>query len=76
MVFGFLIAFIIKMLKRRASKRFVLAESGQDDVEWDSTFDVDSNADKSYSNTNVNNTMLKSTNTLQVPSTGQSEGLK
>lgn len=27
------------ILKRRASKRFVLAESGQDDVAWDSTVD-------------------------------------
>lgn len=31
------------MLKRRASKRFVLAESGQEDVAWDSTLDNENN---------------------------------
>lgn len=41
MVIGCLLAAFNAMLKRRASKRFVLAESGQEDVAWDSTVDND-----------------------------------
>lgn len=39
MVLGCVFAFVFGMLKRRASKRFVLAESGQEDVAWDSSVD-------------------------------------
>lgn len=41
--FGCFLAVFNAMLKRRASKRFVLAESGQEDVAWDSTLDNENN---------------------------------
>lgn len=59
------------MLKRRASKRFVLAESGQDDVAWDST--VDNNEVQTSSENSVND----SEQNLNLLTTGQmNEGLK
>lgn len=75
MVLGCLLAFVIDMLKRRASKRFVLAESGQDDV-WDSSVDnipnitVDRNANNSNMNTEATTTTTTTTVTMTAtPST-------
>lgn len=57
------------MLERRASKRFVLAESGQNTV-WDSSVDDPSNADEhiiiNMSNSSTSNNQ-SSTNRLTVP---------
>lgn len=57
MVLGCLLAFAIAMLKRRASKRFVLAESGQDNV-WDSSVDNNPSitVDRNANDTNMSNT--------------------
>lgn len=84
MVTGCQLAFAIAMLKRRASKRFVLAESGQNDV-WDSSVDdpINSNADEhiiiNMSNSSTSNNQ-SSTNRLTVPKTTAtldvSQGLK
>lgn len=70
------------MLERRASKRFVLAESGQNDV-WDSSVDDPSNSDEhiiiNMSNSSTSNNQ-SSTNRLTVPKTTAtldvSQGLK
>lgn len=84
MVTGCQLAFAIAMLERRASKRFVLAESGQSDV-WDSSVDdpSTSNADEhiiiNMSNGSTPNNQ-SSTNRLTVPKTTEtldvSQGLK
>lgn len=70
MVFGILLAVLYAMLKRRASKRFVLAESGQDTVAWDSTLDNE--------DTNAENQNSENDNSLKNMSKGQSTdaGLK
>lgn len=72
MVLGCFLAFANAMLKRRASKRFVLAESGQDNV-WDSS--VDNNptitVDRNANNTNTNNTNSTNMNTQQSDSSEQ-----
>lgn len=90
MVLGCLLAFAIAMLKRRASKRFVLAESGQDNV-WDSSVDNNPSitVDRNANNTNMSNTenvsavsttTTTSENHLTVPQTAASvainQGLK
>ncbi|XP_031639002.1 acetyl-CoA carboxylase isoform X2 [Contarinia nasturtii] len=77
MVLGCLLAFVIDMLKRRASKRFVLAESGQDDV-WDSSVDnipnitVDRNANNSNMNTESTTTTTITTTTTPPPTSSAS----
>lgn len=82
MVLGCLVTFAIDMLKRRASKRFVLAESGQDG-HWDSSVDnnpnitVDRNANQTdemstqsvSSPTSETSPPTTSTNHLTVPKT-------
>lgn len=55
------------MLKRRASKRFVLAENGQEDVAWDSSID---NNNASASNTIR---ILSSDTNANIPNNIQSE---
>lgn len=45
------------MLKRRASKRFVLAESGQDNV-WDSSVDSNTSITVDRNANNTNNTEM------------------
>lgn len=85
MVLCCVLAFVIAMLKRRASKRFVLAENGQEDVAWDSSID-NNNASASNtirilsSDTNANipnniqsenaTTAPTTTSTLSLPTTG------
>lgn len=70
MVIGCILALIVAMLKRRASKRFVLAESGQDDVAWDSTVD-------NIANPNIITAVVNTEQNLNLLTTGQvSEGLK
>lgn len=66
------------MLKRRASKRFVLAESGQNDV-WDSTVDNYPNAESNPDNNmNTENQSASTSNTtsnlLTVPKPKGTEG--
>lgn len=79
MVLGCLLAFAIAMLKRRASKRFVLAESGQNDV-WDSTVDnypnAESNPDNNMNNENqsASTSNTTSNNLLTVPKPKGTEG--
>lgn len=76
MVLGCILAFTIAMLKRRASKRFVLAESGQDNV-WDSSVDsnpsitVDGNDNDNNTDMNTETVLSESTseNHLTVPQT-------
>lgn len=80
MVLGCLIAFAIAMLKRRASKRFVLAESGQDNV-WDSSVDSDPNitVDRNANDmsTQSDSSGPTSNNNLTVPNTVElNQGLK
>lgn len=78
MVLGCILVYIIAMLKRRASKRFVLAESGQDDVVWDSS--VDSGEVVSPGSVQVmhGHTSSSSQNTLTVPKPAveMTQGLK
>lgn len=47
----------LAMLKRRASKRFVLAESGQDNV-WDSSVDSNTSITVDRNDNNTNNTEM------------------
>lgn len=76
MVLGCLVAFKIEMLKRRASKRFVLGESGQDNI-WDSSVDnsptpnitVDRNANDTNMSTQGVSSESTSGNHLAVPKT-------
>lgn len=86
MVLSCVLAFVIAMLKRRASKRFVLAESGQEDVAWDSSVDnnnasastniriigCDTNANSTTNNVLSENatTAPTTTSTLSLPTTG------
>lgn len=65
MVLGCLVSFAIDMLKRRASKRFVLAETGQDG-HWDSS--VDNNPNITVEG-NANNTDEMSTPTVSPSET-------
>lgn len=67
MVLCCVLAFVIAMLKRRASKRFVLAENGQEDVAWDSSID---NNNASASNTIR---ILSSDTNANIPNNIQSE---
>lgn len=82
MVLGCLFAFVIAMLKRRASKRFVLAESGQEDVAWDSSVDSKDASASNYiriisSDTNANSTNnnIHSENVIAPPTTTATLGL-
>lgn len=76
MVLGCLFAFAMSMLKRRASKRFVLAESGQDNI-WDSSVDnivIDKNANNTEMSSqsvtaSESTTTDSSNNLLTVPKT-------
>lgn len=82
MVLGCFFAFANAMLKRRASKRFVLAESGQDNV-WDSSVDnnpsitVDTNTndtnntDSTEMNTQNNSSEQTTTTTTPAPTTSE-----
>lgn len=63
MVLGCLLA----MLKRRASKRFVLAESGQDNV-WDSSVDSNTSITVDRNANNTNNTEMNIQNETPPPS--------
>lgn len=73
------------MLKRRPSKRFVLAESGEEST-WDSTVDKveDTTNDNGNTNNNNYNDIDHSTDVpnsimmqqLQVPATSETSGLK
>lgn len=70
MVIGCLLTvFNFIMLKRRASKRFVLAESGQDDTAWDSTLDND-NDPNSDSPNSENDSNMKNMPKSQSVETG------
>lgn len=64
MVISCLLSVFYTMLKRRASKRFVLAESGEETVSWDSTLDND--------NSNADNRTNEHVNSLLSMSQGQS----
>lgn len=54
------------MLKRRASKRFVLAESGQDNV-WDSSVDSNTSITVDRNANNTNNTEMNIQNETPPP---------
>lgn len=64
------------MLKRRASKRFVLAEGGQDDVVWDSSVDSNGNITPNGSQNMLNTPTTALGNSLSVPKADMTQGLK